>query len=256
MKIDWGPLRAGLKNHRASGLALPLWWRDDDAVAATPALETLTRMSSRLSMPVHIAVIPNPADQSLVAHISTHANVLPLVHGWRHINHAPPEQKKAEFNTERSDARAELQHALAYARDLFADRLLPLFVPPWNRIHPEHIRALAGAGYRGLSTFGARPAPCATPGLVQINTHVDPIDWHGTRDLKDPEALIASVVELLKAREKSEADTQEPLGYLTHHLVHTAKLWDFSESFLSEMQDGGAHAVSLRPILEPVDEPT
>lgn len=256
MKPDWAPLRNGLKQFRRSGLALPLWWRDDDAISATPALDRLTALSEDLQVPVHIAVIPDRADHSLVRHVTDCKTLVPLVHGWRHVNHAPPEQKRAEFNTLRADGQSEIQQALTRMKALFADRLLPIFVPPWNRINAEHTRSLADAGYRGLSTFAPRAARCAARRLVQINTHIDPIDWRGTRDLKDPQMIITGILNTLQARENGDADAQEPIGYLTHHLVHTAPLWDFSRDLLSELRDGGADVVSLTPMLELPNEPT
>ncbi|MFK7764993.1 MAG: polysaccharide deacetylase family protein [Roseobacter sp.] len=256
MKTDWAPLRNGLKHFRRSGLTLPLWWRDDDAISATPALDRLSALSEQLEVPVHIAVIPARADHSLVRHVTDYTALIPLVHGWRHVNHAPPEQKKAEFNSKRADGQAEIQHALTRMKALFADRLVPLFVPPWNRIDADHTRSLADVGYRGLSTFAPRTTRCAAPGLVQINTHIDPIDWRGTRDLNDPQRIITDVLDLLQARENGDADAQEPMGYLTHHLVHSAPLWDFSHDLLSELRDGGADVVSLTPLLEHSDEPT
>jgi hypothetical protein len=39
---------------------------------------------------------------------------------------------------------------------LFGSRVLPVLVPPWNRIAPGLVPALPEIGYRGLSTFGIR----------------------------------------------------------------------------------------------------
>lgn len=30
MQVDWTPLRRELARHRANGMALRFWWRDDD----------------------------------------------------------------------------------------------------------------------------------------------------------------------------------------------------------------------------------
>jgi hypothetical protein len=47
MTTDWTPLRKELAIWRAEGLTLPLWWRDDDAVTATAALDRLVALSYR-----------------------------------------------------------------------------------------------------------------------------------------------------------------------------------------------------------------
>ena len=53
-------------------------------------------------------------------------------------------------------------------------RLLPVLVPPWNRLAPDLPGILPGIGYRGLSA-AAPVAP--VPGLVQAHAAVDPVAW-------------------------------------------------------------------------------
>ena len=52
---------AELARWRAEGLSLPIWWRDDDAIAPTPALERLLALAEQFEAPLHLAVIPEPA---------------------------------------------------------------------------------------------------------------------------------------------------------------------------------------------------
>jgi hypothetical protein len=250
MTPDWQPLRAELRLWRAGGLDLPIWWRDDDAVRPTPALERLAALSEALSLQVHLAIIPAQAEAALSTYVAEQDHLIPLVHGWAHRNHSPATEKKAEFGQVRETAPQEMSKALHRMQNLFADKVLPVFVPPWNRIHPACLAPLAQAGYRALSTFGARAAPEACPGLLQINTHLDPIDWKGTRGLIDPDLLIQRLVALLAARRRQEADRVEPLGYLTHHLVHDEAIWTFSRTLIDELTAGGARPQSLKLYLE------
>ena len=67
MTPDWTPLETELARWSAQGRTLPLWWRDDDAVAETPALRKLTELSERLGLPVHLAVIPAAAEERSMA---------------------------------------------------------------------------------------------------------------------------------------------------------------------------------------------
>ncbi|WP_227271695.1 polysaccharide deacetylase family protein [Roseobacter weihaiensis] len=250
MKPDWTPLRHALQEYRRSGLNLPVWWRDDDVTAPSSPLDQLHRLAESLDFPVHLAVIPGVAQETLAELTATSDHMVPLVHGWLHQNNTPAGAKKAEFGLYTKDGADNLTLALTQMRRLFGELFLPVFVPPWNRIDPVYADCLGAAGYRGLSTFTARSAPMAAPGLVQINTHIDPVDWHGTRSLKDPDLLISQTVDVLLARRTGAADPAEPLGYLTHHLIHTAELWDFSHSFLQEMLDGGAAVQPITPLLE------
>ncbi len=94
-------------------------------------------------------------------------------------------------------------------------------------------------GYCGLSGFGDRAAREATPGLIQVNTHLDPIAWRGDRSLTDPDALVAKLARSIDRR-LSGADHPEPIGVLTHHLAHDEAVWTFCEALLERL---AAHAV-------------
>lgn len=244
MKPDWTELTRELALWQDEGLRLPLWWRDDDAVADTAALSQLTTLSETLDLPVHLAVIPAHIDDSLPPRVAGTRQLIPLVHGWAHDNHAPAGDKKAEFGAHRSlpDMVQDCRMGLMKLRFRFGPRLLPIFVPPWNRIAPELIPELAPAGFTALSTFTPRARALAAPSLVQINTHLDPIDWRGDRSLADPARLIAQVASDLANRRAGRTDPDEPYGILTHHLVHDTAIWRFTEDLLCRLLDGPAFA--------------
>lgn len=238
MRIDWTPLRTELVQWRVSGLELPFWWRDDDAVAPSEALDQLESLSTATEVPVHLAIIPKDATEALARDLPE--CFVPVVHGWAHVSHTPEGVKNAEFGTGRpaSAALADASQGLARLRALFGDRVAPMFVPPWNRIAPDVVAGLAEAGFDAVSTYNSRKSALAAPRVAQINTHIDPIFWRGTRGLVAPETLITHTVQLLQDRRNGTTDASEPLGYLTHHLVHDADIWDFTRQFLSEMQSG------------------
>ncbi len=250
MLVDWSPLRRTLARLRAQKQSLPLWWRDDDAIKPTEALAQLAMLSDAIAIPVHIAVIPATATKTLADHLQVHQRLIPVVHGWRHVNNAPPDAKKSEFGTPRETGLTEPGRAHARMQQLFGTAYLPLFVPPWNRLDPMFLPALKTAGFLGVSAFTARQSQEAQPGLYQINTHVDPIDWRGTRGLKDPERLLAETITVLEARLEGSQDATEPFGFLTHHLVHSPQVWEFSRRFLTELLEGGAEVSAIAPMLE------
>ncbi len=240
MRPDWRPLQSELRRWQDAGLTLPLWWRDDDAVAVTPQIEKLSAMSDELGLPVHLAVIPREAQTVLAEYVSDQSVLIPVVHGWAHQNHAPADEKKAEFRLHRplEAVVADAEAGLSRLRGLFGDNLRPMFVPPWNRIDSKVAMQLHGLGYRILSTATPRKIPLAAPGLAQVNTHLDPIDWRGTRGLIDPDRLIAQTVELLHDRRTGRADNAEAFGVLTHHLVHDQDIWTFTQDLLHRLLDG------------------
>ncbi|WP_171131681.1 MULTISPECIES: polysaccharide deacetylase family protein [unclassified Ruegeria] len=243
MKPDWTPLRAELALWRQAGLTLPLWWRDDDAVTVTPQLEQLTELSNTLGLPVHLAVIPQTAQTDLADFLRVNPQLTPVVHGWAHTNHAPADEKKAEFRLHRplETLSTEAEAGLNRLQDLFGESLVPMFVPPWNRITGEVIAELPKLGYRFLSTATPRKSAYPADGLAQVNTHLDPIDWRGTRSLKDPDALIEQTVGLLKDRREGHSDNDEPFGVLTHHLVHDPDIWAFTRDLIAQLLEGPCH---------------
>jgi hypothetical protein len=246
MRIDWSPLKSELSIWRSEARILPLWWRDDDASKDTPAFQKLLALAQDMTVPVHVAVIPKSTQQSLVDACTESSFVIPIVHGWAHKNHAPDTEKKAEFGFPRDKAVAETAQAFTRLKRLFGDALLPMFVPPWNRIDASLVPHLAQQGYVAISTYGPRKVRTVAPDLVQINTHLDPILWRGGSGLIPPEIQIAALVRTLVDRREGRTDPTEPLGFLTHHLVHDSEIWEFTRTCLTILMEGGAIACDLR----------
>ncbi|MDJ1159455.1 glycosyltransferase [Chelatococcus sp. SYSU_G07232] len=232
----WRRLDDALATAVASGDTLAFWWRDDDATAPTPALDRLLTLARRHAAPVALAAIPAAATRALAERLADEPLASPLVHGLSHRNHAPADEKKAEFGAHRPTAAlvADAERALATARERFGARLLPIFVPPWNRIAPALVAELPALGFCGLSTFRDRPATEAAPGLIQVNTHLDPVDWHGSRSLVAEDMLLDGLVRAIAARRRAD-DTLEPIGLLTHHLVHDEAIWSFCERLIERL---------------------
>ncbi|CAH1656468.1 Putative glycosyltransferase [Hyphomicrobiales bacterium] len=234
----WVALDEALGRRADRGATLDVWWRDDDAVAPTAALDRLLAMSTRQGMPIALAVIPEGAERELAARLAAEPSVDVLVHGYGHHNHAPAGVKKAEFGDHRplETLHGEVRAGLERLRALMPRKLVPAFVPPWNRIAPELAATLPALGYRGLSTFKPRRS---LAGLVVANCHCDPIDWHGSRSLVDPHIVIDRL-----ASEILTMTDDEPIGLLTHHLVHDEAIWRFCEDLLAHLM---ASAV-VRPL--------
>src|SRR5216684_8019215 len=60
---DWLDLERELDAWRAAGRSATLWWRDDDAVRPTPALDRLLAIAA--GVPLALAVIPGPTGAPL-----------------------------------------------------------------------------------------------------------------------------------------------------------------------------------------------
>jgi hypothetical protein len=245
MRADWHLLAAELAIWHAEHLSLPIWWRDDDVIAPTAALDKLLSTSERLNLPVHLAAVPKHISPALADRCLDDPSVVMMVHGWSHENTLPYEKKKSEFGRLTDETAEVLKRALYVMQDHFGKKLVNTFVPPWNRISSEVIEVLPGAGYTALSTYAPRSRREIVKGLVQINTHIDPIHWRGERGLLDPDIQINALVAHLQDRRAGHADRTEPLGLLTHHLVHNPEIWQFADHLLQRLLDGGATPVNL-----------
>jgi hypothetical protein len=228
----WLPLETELDRWSAAGRRVSLWLRDDDAITASPALDRLSALSQRHGLPVLLAVIPMLAEPSLAAALRQMPSLLPCQHGCWHRNHAPAGAKKAEFGAERAAAevRRELREARARLGDRLGPALLPVFVPPWNRIDPAHAALLPDLGFRGLSCFrGYRLGADGGPALV--NTGLDIMDWRAR--IGRPAADLVDEACRLLAGLRAEASDGDALGLLLHHRDHDEAAWAFLEGFLA-----------------------
>ena len=221
------------------------WLRDDDAALPSALLDRLLELTSTYAIPLTLAVIPESTGNALVERLSDNEHVLVAVHGWSHTNYADSHEKKQELGDHRppSVVLAELQRGFTSLQQLHGKRFVPLLVPPWNRISSELVSHLGKLGYRGLSTFGNEPADNGMLDIVNINTHVDIIDWKGARGGR-PVAELASEIETQLQENRST------IGILTHHLVHDEMAWQFLEQlFKVSSEHRGAHWLPVTDLL-------
>lgn len=227
MTAAWRRLEAELQRWPPG--AASLWWRDDDAVAPSAALDRLLGLAVR---PVALAVVPAGLDPALPGFLAGRP-VDVLQHGFAHENREPAGSKRSELGPARplAERRAALGRGRQMLTKAFGVRALPVLVPPWNRIEGGLADLLAGDGYVGLSAYGPRRGP-APAGLAVVNAHVDIIDWRGGRRFIGREATIELALTHLAARREGRADAAEPTGLLTHHLVMDDDAFDFVGEFL------------------------
>lgn len=224
---SWRELEAALDALAERGEAVRLWWRDDDAGRDHAALTRLIELAEEHALPLALAVVPLWLEDATQARIAASRQASVLQHGFAHINHAPAGTKSVELGARDLDAiLAELERGHAILVDAFGAAFLAVLVPPWNRIDPPVIGRLAGNGFCGWSTFGRRPAP-ETAGLAQVNTHLDPIDWHGGRLFVGERAALGSLLKVF--------DADEPIGILSHHLAMDEAGWRFLDQLLGAL---------------------
>ncbi|MBB4186301.1 polysaccharide deacetylase family protein [Sinorhizobium terangae] len=239
----WQPMIDRFDRLKAAGRRVDFWLRDDDAVEPTPALDRLIDLADRFSVPITLAVIPGHTGGELSHYLARHDDIGIAVHGWTHQNHATPLEKRQELggHRPREIVLDELGRGYSHLKALHPSSFVPLLVPPWNRIDPGLIEGLPGIGFMALSVFGPERKGRSNPdgaktmksgsiasafprdGLSLINTHVDVMDWHGTRGCRDHREIIQDIIRRLDEMNVDE----EAVGILTHHLVHDESVWEF-----------------------------
>lgn len=238
----WLPLTMELARWEDAGRIAEFWLRDDDAVEPTEPLDRLLGLTEKFGVPATLAAIPAFTGKALASRLAGASQVTVAVHGWSHQNHAPNEEKKQELgrHRDRGIVLDELGRGLSRITRLHGERMVPLLVPPWNRIHPDLLSDLMPLGFTAVSAFG----PAKSAAIRTINSNIDLMDWRGTRGCRDHDLIARDIaVQLAQAFEGGDA-----VGILTHHLVHDEAAWDFLED-LFELT-AGHHACRWRSIRE------
>lgn len=249
----WSELDEELRHWRAAGEVPTFWWRDDDARAPTPALERLIALAERFGTPLHLAIIPEAIDPALAGRMAASPLTYALQHGFAHRNHEPTGSRASEVGEARDLAlqEADLREGWRRMQAAGLPQLLPVFVPPWNRIAGKTLPLLAELGYAAVSIFDRGPVPA--PHLPQINGHIDPIRWKGGAQFAGVERTLEQCVRHLAERREGVAERDEPTGFVTHHLQTDEETWDFSEELMARLtRDGAIEWVALSTVLEAV----
>lgn len=250
MTVAWGSLTVELDQWAAVGRAATFWWRDDDAVTVTPALERLLALHHDTGIPLALAVIPARAEPALAECLSHSVGIVALQHGYTHENHAGLTAKKSEFPASRplAQRRADLEAGRERLRALFGLHLLPVLVPPWNRAGEDLVPVLPSLGYRALSGFKSYSERQVVEGLIRLNTQVDPIDWHGGNAAAGAARALQAACDALRAMRLGTLPMQ-PLGLLTHHLRHDETAWGFTAGFLAATRHPAARWIDVATAL-------
>ena len=239
---DWHQLSSALDAVAGHGETVRFWWRDDDAGEVSPALDRLLETAERWNLPLALAVVPAWLQPDVQGQIAASGEATVLQHGFAHKNHAKKGMKSIELGGRAAGRISEeLRKGFATLEDAFGAGFIPVLVPPWNRIDEALQPHLKGLGFAGLSVFGMRDNTEVAPGVSLINTHVDPIDWRGTRGFLGEDVMLERLIEQL--------ELDEPIGILSHHLVMDEPCWTFLERLFSALTRHPAARLCSAPTL-------
>lgn len=244
---SWSDLNAELDRWAGAGHVATFWWRDDDAVEATPALEQL--IATARGTPIALSVMPALVQPSLAEFVAVHPELTVMQHGWRHQSHL--RGGNSEYPPDRPPAEVEREFVEGYAilRELFGLQHAPAFTPPWHRFHPGYAGMLRVAGTIAISLIGPRPAG-EVAGMKIVNVHCSPIAWTKPAGFLNDEMYLQPILDHLRGRREGRFPLDEATGIVTHHLVQNAR----SHEFLARLVEattthGAARWLDLRDII-------
>lgn len=245
----WDGLRRELDAWGEEKRYAHFWWRDDDAIEPSAALDRLLALTNDHGISLGLAVIPTKATARLNDRLQQARKIHVLQHGFSHTNHARLGEKKSEYPAERPvpEAQAEIELGWKQLTKLFTHLAKPVFVPPWNRISPTVIECLPQIGLQGLSVYGPSTRNACIANVMHMNTHIDPIDWRGQQGFIGEKAALSLTVTYLAASRLADEEKMNLIGLLTHHLVQDAATWAFLEAFAGFI---AAHPAALWVDLE------
>ena len=226
---------------REAGRTAELWWRDDDAADASAGARPAARRS--IADPGAAGACGRAGARHAGAGRSPgrRAGRRPAAARLRPCQPCAAGRKESRARpAPPGHGRAgRAGHRLAGAGAAVRQpRRCRVLVPPWNRIAPGLVPTLPEIGFSGLSTFGPRRRARPVRGLLQVNTHVDLIDWKGGRGFVGEEAALAALVAALA---RARTATDEPVGLLSHHLAMDGEAWDFLRSMWEKSTDNARH---------------
>jgi hypothetical protein len=237
-----------LARWRRAGRTASLWWRDDDAAGGSAALDRLLQASRASGIPLTLAAVPAGDMTGLAARLARTSLVNVVQHGVDHQNRRNG-PAAGEFPYDWS--RHELEIALRRGWSLLqaVPRARPLFVPPWNDVHPELEAALSACGYAGWSVNGdLAPGGSEGESLPRVDVHLDLMRWRGGARFRGRSRVLRALAGEL-ARRRRAGLWEAPIGLLTHHLAHDEAAWRFLEAFLAWTVRTSAFAWAALPDL-------
>lgn len=230
----WQWIGRELDRWSAAGRRARFWWRDDDACNTGDRLDRLLQLSAERALPLAIAAIPARLDDAIADRLRDAPMVSVLQHGFAHDNFALPGQRSLELGGARTTEQVldDLERGFAIMQAVFGDRFTTVLVPPWNRIDEAVTRALPSVGFRGISSHKARRGAQPVAELLQVNTHLDPVNWRRDNGFIGIYPALAILVQHLIARRSGYRDVDEPSGILSHHLAMNDATWRFLDELL------------------------
>lgn len=227
-----------------------IFFRADDIAAGGQNFDALCRLFRAHGIPLALAVVPAWLSETRVARLLATAPLEEDLwgwhqHGWRHVNWQK-KGKKAEFGDQRPLEKQwrDIWQGQRKLTEIFQDRILPVFTPPWNRLTAMTLEVLDQLGFKAVSTTD--PLPKAGTRVNRMKNLRIAVDLH-TRKHADAKADYAALLQDLAAALSKDS----PGGIMIHHQRMTPFAFAFLEELLTQLQlSEKVEFLSFRDLLE------
>lgn len=198
-----------------------IWWRDDDVSAVGSRLRLISNLTyavrldkilalvTKYAIPSYFAVIPHNFSSrgGKQIRLLKKYGVNIALHGITHMNNSSS-NISSEFPDDCNlEATAKvIQNYREEFSGIFANKLLPIFVPPWNNISPKLEKKLLDTGFTAISKMNT-----ANTEYSADNVDIDVVDW-STRELREESAILNDIIFLINSGRKR-------IGIMNHHKV-------------------------------------
>jgi hypothetical protein len=207
------------------------WWRDDDVGVgsrrhpianwiANRRLKKMLTLAQQYGIYSIFAAIPYKFSSRGKKQINLikkyNANV--ALHGIQHKNNSCG-SGASEF-PDGLNVAENLTTILEYKKEflnIFQDRFMPIFVPPWNTLSKDIEVVLLRNGL-----YISRSNDFHSIEYDAYNIDVDMIDWY-TRGLRDEETILQEIIALVESGRKS-------IGLMGHHKVANGRAFLFFDN--------------------------
>ncbi|ROR03075.1 polysaccharide deacetylase family protein [Desulfosoma caldarium] len=231
----WRERLEDLVQRLPSGNKARLFFRADDIGAAGYSFDALCALFREHGVPLALAVVPAWLTETRTARILASAPLHENLwgwhqHGWRHVNWQKT-GKKAEFGHQRPLEKQwrDIWRGNMKLLNIFQDRLLPVFTPPWNRCSATTLEVLAQLGFQAVSTMD--PLPKAGKNKGRLKNLRIAVDLH-TRKHEDGPADYAALLQELRAALNKDT----PAGIMIHHQRMTSFAFTFLDELLRQLR--------------------
>lgn len=214
---------------------IEFWWRDDDVRAKktnlfdlgywkyTYRLEKIMSLLKKYNIPSIFGVVPHnfyEYGNKLIKLLKKY-NVFISVHGIKHINNSKNSNMPLSEFPDGCDIEENLKIILENQKKfkaIFEDKLLPVFIPPYNHMCAELKNSLLEAGFTAVSTSNSFHSE-----HCKYNVDFDFINWQELR-LKDDDLILKEIINLINSGIKV-------IGINSHHPRIKGKGFKFFNKF-------------------------